>query len=287
MARPLARTLLIPVTLSLLVLPVRAAEPKSGSDLLSCRAAIEEVYWRARAWPAGNPGVKPQLSAVLPEDRLAELVDESLTRSAALARFGSPITTEQIQTEIDRMARDTRRPAMLREIWAALDDDPEKVAECLVRPILADRLLRSWYEANVGPSSPDDFDAWWSSEKRSFSPVSPALTAGTPFHLPRIAENTCTDDTWTPTRFTPDARDGHVAAWTGAEMLVWGGGFIEVDSLRAGGRYDPATDTWHPISMIAPPTNRSNATGVWTGTELIVWGGWGGGTVGNVKNTGG
>ena len=68
---------------------------------------------------------------------------------------------------------------------------------------------------------------------------------------------------------------------------MWGGQYIEVDSTKPGGRYDPATDTWHTINAIDPPTNRQGATGVWTGTELIVWGGWGGASSTNVKDTGG
>src|SRR5262249_45331024 len=49
------------------------------------------------------------------------------------------------QAEMDRMQKNTRQPAVLREIFAALGNDPHVIAECLARPILADRLIHNWY----------------------------------------------------------------------------------------------------------------------------------------------
>jgi hypothetical protein len=45
--------------------------------------------------------------------------------------------------------------------------------------------------------------------------------------------------------------DGH--AWTGEELLVWGGYNNIVGELGNGGRYDPDTDTWSPISSVNAP----------------------------------
>ena len=52
-----------------------------------------------------------------------------------------PITAEQLQAEMDRMARDTKQPEVLRELFEALGNDPAVIAECLARPILAERLV--------------------------------------------------------------------------------------------------------------------------------------------------
>ena len=52
-----------------------------------------------------------------------------------------PITAEQLQAEMDRMARDTKQPEVLRELFEALGNDPAVIAECLARPILAERLI--------------------------------------------------------------------------------------------------------------------------------------------------
>jgi hypothetical protein len=43
------------------------------------------------------------------------------------------------------MARQSRDPQMLRELFAALDNDPRLIAETLARPVLADRRLRNAY----------------------------------------------------------------------------------------------------------------------------------------------
>ena len=42
---------------------------------------------------------------------------------------------------MDRMARDTKQPEVLRELFQALGNDPAVIAECLARPILAERLI--------------------------------------------------------------------------------------------------------------------------------------------------
>jgi RNA polymerase sigma factor (sigma-70 family) len=70
----------------------------------------------------------------------------------------------------------------------------------------------------------------------------------------------------------PSARIGHSMIWTGKELIVWGGGSQSV-FLNDGGRYDPATDTWRPLSLHNAPSPRWFHAAVWTGTEMIVWGG--------------
>lgn len=75
----------------------------------------------------------------------------------------------------------------------------------------------------------------------------------------------------------PSGCIGHTAIWTGAEMMIWGG----LDSLAAstylnsGGKYNPLTDTWSPISTTNAPSARSNHSAIWTGSEMIIWSGQG------------
>lgn len=70
----------------------------------------------------------------------------------------------------------------------------------------------------------------------------------------------------------PEPRIRPVAAWTGQEMLIWGGGDADTPAAR-GGAYERATDTWRAIPEENQPAPRFGATSVWTGEELIVWGG--------------
>ncbi len=85
-------------------------------------------------------------------------------------------------------------------------------------------------------------------------------------------------EAWFPISTTnaPSGRSGHTAVWTGTEMLIWGGSTLIIGGFtNTGARYDPATDTWRPISMTNAPSPRSGHTAVWTGSEMIIWGGIG------------
>ncbi|HZQ78479.1 MAG TPA: hypothetical protein VFE55_14175 [Acidimicrobiia bacterium] len=85
-------------------------------------------------------------------------------------------------------------------------------------------------------------------------------------------------DRWRPLARSPLApRSDAVIAWTGHEVLIWGGqkqGSLEGfgDEYDDGALYDPARDTWKPMA-IWPLASRYGARAVWTGTRLVVWGG--------------
>ncbi|MDH3522866.1 MAG: hypothetical protein OES32_04705 [Acidobacteriota bacterium] len=397
---------LLALTLVLPGMAAAEAAPLSFEDRVACERALEEVRWRHRLWPADNPRPKPPLSAVLEAGVLAARVEDAWLKSNALAEIWSrPLTESQLRAEIEHMARNTRAPETLRELWAALGDDPGVIAECLARPLLADRLIRSWYafdgrfheavrgqaqeeldrsggregmrllngdysesvwildpegwqepaaqpderrfdqrgwdqalrhlarlldlggderllsspslflerglERGLGRSplreDPDrffvvavlesqpgrlrvaevawpkvPFHEWWSEARRAL-PAEPSWNEPE-LRLPRIA-GACPDDSWSPMRYLPAGKVGHVAVWTGAEMLVWGNRDV-FGAAEPGGRYDPALDVWHPVSTTGHPEGNMVSAGVWTGSEMIVWGGFHGtGTV-NAVNTG-
>jgi len=71
---------------------------------------------------------------------------------------------------------------------------------------------------------------------------------------------------------TLPALRGHVAVWTGSEMVVWGGNSGK-SFTNIGARYEPSTGAWTSTSTINAPRPRAEASAVWTGTEMIVWGG--------------
>lgn len=72
-------------------------------------------------------------------------------------------------------------------------------------------------------------------------------------------------------------RADHVMAWTGSEVLVWGGVSAAEETPanwpRGGAAYDPATDSWRIIPD-APMAGRSYPVAAWSGSELLVWGGY-------------
>src|SRR5436190_19401440 len=116
------------------------------AERVAYQHAIEDVYWRLRIWPKERPYPKPLLDAVMSKAQLEKKVEDYLRKSQALEDYWQqPITGEQLQAEMDRMAKHTKQPELLRELFEALGNDPFVIAECLARPALAERLLTSWY----------------------------------------------------------------------------------------------------------------------------------------------
>src|SRR6058998_3464341 len=78
--------------------------------------------------------------------QLEQKVADYLRKSQVLEDYWQrPITAEQLQAEMDRMAQHSKQPEVLGELFAALGNDPFVIAECLARPALAERLLTNWY----------------------------------------------------------------------------------------------------------------------------------------------
>jgi N-acetylneuraminic acid mutarotase len=249
-----------------------AAAGLTFAERVAYQRAIEEVYWHHRIWPKERHDPKPSLNAVMSQAQLESKVQDYLRNSQVLEDYWQrPITAEQLQAEMNRMAQHTKQPQVLREIFHALGDDPAVIAECLARPVLAQRLITELNNEDRGTIT-----------KAALTTTGKIVS----YTLPVIAapSGTCTDDTWTPTSLTkaPTGRDQHTAVWTGSEMIVWGGENNGV-LLNTGGRYNPSTDSWTATSTTNAPAARLYDTAVWTGTEMIVWGGFGNGYL----NTGG
>jgi N-acetylneuraminic acid mutarotase len=235
----------------------------SFAERVTYQRAIEEVYWRHGIWPKERPDPKPSLDAVMTQAQLETKVEDYLRKSQTLEDYWQqPLTVIQLQAEMDRMAQHTKQPQVLRELFAALGNDPFVIAECLARPVLAERLLTQSAKEQVEQTN------------KTYEQV---VAATSDYSLPSISGNgECADDTWTriSTVNVPSGRDVHTAVWTGSEMIVWGGyGGPALGTLNSGGKYNPSTDSWTATSTTNAPTRRDFHTAVWTGSEMIVWGG--------------
>jgi hypothetical protein len=83
-------------------------------------------------------------------------------------------------------------------------------------------------------------------------------------------------DVWSELPPAPiPARDGASMAWTGKEMLVWGGqsGPHGETLYGDGAAYNPTTRTWRVLPP-SPLGSRVEQSAVWTGHEWIIWGGY-------------
>ena len=125
-SRPAASTKVSPRTLTF-------------AQRVSYQRAIEEVYWRHRIWPKERADPKPSLDAVISQAQIESKVQDYLRKLQALQDYWQqPITAEQLQAEMDRMAQDTKQPEVLHELFEALENDPFVIAECLARPVLTE-----------------------------------------------------------------------------------------------------------------------------------------------------
>jgi len=139
------------------------------------------------------------LDVVFAGAQLERKVQDYLRDSQMLEdHWQRPITTEQLQAEMDRMARNTKQPEMLRELFQALSNDPFVIAECLAKPVLSERLL-----ANLARDK-KPLDSAQARAEKLMAGVSASYT------LPIIsgAPNGCIDDTWTATSTTNTRRLG-------------------------------------------------------------------------------
>ena len=248
------------------------------AERVAYQRAIEDVYWRHRIWPKERPDPKPPLEAVISQAQLEKKVTDYLRKSQALEGYWQrPITSEQLQAEMDRMAHHTKQPDVLRELFAALGNDPFIIAEYLARPTLLDRFVTNFdahdqrFHHELKPRAP----SWRAGAGNQMSNVMAA--ASVKYTLPTISDgpNGCIEDSWTATSTTdaPTARFFHTAVWTGSEMIIWGGTDDIFTGLNTGARYNPTTDSWATTSMNNAPAGRYSHSAVWTGNEMIVWGG--------------
>jgi uncharacterized repeat protein (TIGR01451 family) len=145
----------------------------------------------------------------------------------------------------------------------------------------------SWTPTDNNDSPPPvNFGVWSGAEMIIWSPTSACLS-GCPAAGKRYDPATYT---WRPMSnvgapIPPPADRPIVAVWTGTEMIVWGANDGQYTTPGEGGRYNPQTNSWQPVTTSGAPVNRAYFAGVWTGTEMVVWGGQS--NEGTMQNTGG
>ncbi len=357
-----------------LAAPLALAAPGALSleDRVACQAAVEQVYWQHRV-AAGEAQPRLPFEQAVPAAVLRRKAEDALRKTSALSQWWrTEITAEQLQAELDRMAASTQSPQVLAELFAALGNDPHLAAECIARPLLADRLVQSYFASDdriqgavrrqarremaagqpataerrdlvlvhdraaalatpgaqlltpeafadrvkalrhreggrdgnpvlgrFGPLREDgrrlyavaidrldadrvqlrtvawpkkDFDRWWAGQRPHLA--TQVAQPAADYRLPTLAPNAnCRDDSWRPTLAGLDGRYEHTAVWTGQEMIVWGGMEAVGAYYNDGSRYNPATDTWAPVSSVGAPGARHAHSAAWTGSEMLVFGG--------------
>jgi hypothetical protein len=91
----------------------RADAPTNGpertitfAERVAYQRAVEDVYWRHRIWPNEHRDPKPPLDSVMSQAQLEKKVADYLRKSPAFEDYWQrPITADQLQAEMDRLAK--------------------------------------------------------------------------------------------------------------------------------------------------------------------------------------
>jgi N-acetylneuraminic acid mutarotase len=127
-----------------------ARAPLTFEERVKAQESIERVYYAHRIWPKDNPQPKPPFEEMVPREVIEAKVADYLKKCVALDKYWQrPIQPEQLQAEMNRMTKGTKDPATLGELFTALNNDPCLIAECLARPVLADRFAQNWYASDT------------------------------------------------------------------------------------------------------------------------------------------
>jgi Kelch motif len=104
-------------------------------------------------------------------------------------------------------------------------------------------------------------------------PTPSPVRAGYPTTGPATARS-LGEGRWSTLPAAPiEGRTGAVAAWSGTEMLVWGGSSDNPERLHSdGAAFDPTRRSWRLLPA-APLSPRTGVASVWTGRSWFVWGG--------------
>jgi N-acetylneuraminic acid mutarotase len=239
-------------------------------DRVRAQTALERVSY------AHQVGASLAFEQAVPQELIEAKVRDALAKSAALDLAAHrPITGDDLASELARISAHTRMPGRLRELERALGDDPILVQECLVRPVVADRLARAHLGGGRGGR---DWDAFWAAERPRWSTAKVESVARASA-LPPVAAPAVTcapGDSWMAGILddAPQARLDNSAVWTGSRMILWGGS-VRGTLQRSGDVYDPVTDAWTHTTLTDAPAARQQHVAVWTGTRMLIFGGFG------------
>ena len=276
----------------------------SFEDRVKAQAAIERVYYSHQI------GMTRAFEDAMPMTVLESKVRKYLEQTAALNLYWkTAVTDEMLQRELERMARATRMPERLSELYAALGDDPFIIKECLVRATLVDRLARNFYAFDSAIHA----EALRRAEQIQRLLVSGAMNPAANHPYRSVSELVVGDPGFRKRRAELPTRVGEVSeiaesrdafalsvilSETTTEVRLasyivpkttWDAWWERVRQDFRGGSVVPvatpqglpaahvascaADDTWDLGAQDGLPEPRSGQTAVWTGSFMLVWGG--------------
>ncbi len=144
MGHTVVRSGLLLLAAACLPLPSAAgAHDLTFEERVAAQEAIERVAY------AHQIGAQRPFAEAVPRAVIERKVQSFLEQSDALERFWhTTIDEDALRDEWQRIERQSPFPDRLREIYAALGNDARLIGECFVRPVLTQRLTRSFFEGD-------------------------------------------------------------------------------------------------------------------------------------------
>ncbi len=140
-----------------------------------------------------------------------------------------------------------------------------------------DSTVRFAPPSNAGQGGASGSSSSGGSTASSSSSGGTLMDAGLDADVPDAMEPCSGAGRWSPLSTTnePDCRTSFAVAWTGTDLLIWGGVFFapEMYVYDNGAKYHANTDTWTNISVSWVLGTRDHAASVWTADRWLIWGG--------------
>jgi len=105
-------------------------------NLVACQYEIKKLQWSHSIWPKENK-IKPLFSEITDKKTIRNQAIRNLQKQTLLfEKFNIEITGAMLQSDINRMVRNTRDNKKLKELFALLNNDPISITQCISRPYL-------------------------------------------------------------------------------------------------------------------------------------------------------
>ena len=248
-------------------------QPLTFEERVRAQEAIERVYYSHRIWPKENHRPKPSFEQMVPRWVIEAKVADGLKKCNALNNiYHRPIEPRQLQAEMDRIASLSKDPATLRELFAALGNDPCLIAECLVRPLFAEKQLIDLYEKErrdtLATDTVESRDQGGSDMRLVLSPTMSLYSLNynrSESTLRQSEKHGCTIPGFS--EWFEEISEGVILD----TQTEGGHGVFYSYRLPVVSESVCTMGEWTPINEI--PDGRNVHTAVWTGIEMIIWGG--------------
>jgi N-acetylneuraminic acid mutarotase len=267
-----------------------SARTLTFQERVAAQEAIERVYYSHQI------GATVPFQEAVPRPVLEQKVETYLKLTEAL-RFSwrTDIGSDALRQEMARIASRTRFPDRLAEIDAALGHDGYLMQECLARPVLVDRMARSFFAGDTrlqaGPRR--EAEALLRTLSRGASPGAARIVeerdafivtigGASAREAARTVPKRSWDTWWAEAAPRLKMRDLESAACAGASVPSIGGGCKSAIEPANESRMVPAPtppsspcpdNTWNNGALDDEPPGLENMASVWTGSILFVWGG--------------